>query len=76
MIIPVTLRAEISLLSDTIKFGQLWRQFATILAVWGFGDKFLVGVNGKVYKIHGEDLVVFVYDILVFVKLNIFLFIV
>lgn len=76
MVLDVTLWAEIRLFNDTVKFSQLWRDFATILAVWRFGDHFLVRINREIDQIHRENLVVFVYDVLMFVQLDVFLLVI
>lgn len=76
MVLDVTLWAEIRLFNDTVKFSQLWRDFATILAIWRFGDHFLVRINGEIDQIHRKNLVVFVYDVLMFVQLDVFLFVI
>jgi hypothetical protein len=76
MVVHVTLRTKVCLFSYTIEFGQLWWNFATILAVWRLGDQLLMGIDSKIYQVHREDLIVFIYDILMLVQLDIFLLIV
>ena len=76
VVVHIALGAEVSLLSDAVKLGELRWYFGAVLAVWGFGNELLMRVNREIHQVHWEDLVVFVHDVLVLVQLDVLLLVV
>lgn len=76
MVIHITLWAKVSLFSDTIQLGQLRWHLGAVLTVRSLGDHFLMRVDGEINQIHGQNLVVFIDNVLMLVELNVFVFIV
>lgn len=76
MIIHITLWTKVSHFCYTIKFSKFRWHFGTILTIWRFGDHLLMRINSKVNQIHGQNLIILIHNILMLIKLNIFLLII